>query len=596
MRMVQHLAHHTMEDIMGEANLSAVTRRQSLAQMVTKPLDILVIGGGITGAGIVLDAAARGYRVGLIERNDFASGTSSRSTKLVHGGIRYLPELDIPLVREALMERGRLLSNAPHLVHPLSFILPLYEDSRHPVGLPIAPPGGIGLSIILDVGLSLYDVLAGNRNVGRHRRISRRDTLNRAGSLHAHGLKTGFVYYDAQTDDTRLVLAVLRSAADRGALLANYSEVSGFVTDAGRITGVSVINHLTQNADSERDLIIQAKHIVNATGVWAEDVERLAGEHPQLEIAPSKGTHLVFARETLSLGDEAVILPETKDGRIIFIVPWHSRALVGTTDEGVQRIEDPIAATHEIDYLITHLNRYLRRPVSRADILTTYAGYRPLLRLRTRRTPSRLSRTHAIVEARDGLLTISGGKLTTYRKMAQDVLDRIDRRERRSIKHTTEQLKLLGSSNLAQYRQSVEEQGRTLGLTLDSIEHLLSAYGSEAANVLDLVNSEPDLGRVLIQDLPYIAAEVIFACRCELAITLEDVLARRTRIAIEDRTRGLAAVECVATLMQRELGWSETERNSQVALYRRYAHEQAGPLASALATAITVASELTDGR
>jgi glycerol-3-phosphate dehydrogenase len=585
-----------MEDKMGEAYLSAATRRQSLAQMVAKPLDILVIGAGITGAGIALDAAARGYRVGLIERNDFASGTSSRSTKLVHGGIRYLPELDIPLVREALVERGRLLSNAPHLVHPLSFILPLYKDSRHPVGLPIAPLGGIGLSIILDMGLLLYDVLAGSKNVGRHRRLSRSDTLKRAGCLHAHGLKTGFVYFDAQTDDTRLVLAVLRSAAERGALLANYAEVSGFVTDAARITGVSVINHLTQNADSERDVVIQAKHIVNATGVWAEDVERLAGEHPQLEIAPSKGTHLVFARETLNLGDEAVILPETKDGRIIFIVPWHSRALVGTTDEGVQRIEDPIATAHEIDYLIAHLNRYLHHSVSRADILTTYAGYRPLLRLRTRRTPSRLSRTHAIVEARDGLLTISGGKLTTYRKMAQDVLDRIDWREQRSIKHATEQLKLLGSSNLAYNRQSVAQRGRMLELTVDTIEHLLSAYGSEAASVLDLVDNEPDLGRILIQDLPYIAAEVIFACRCELAITLEDVLARRTRIAIVDRTRGLASIECVATLMQRELGWSETERNNQVALYKRYAHEQAGPLASAPAITADVAIELTDGR
>ncbi|MGZ6391805.1 MAG: glycerol-3-phosphate dehydrogenase/oxidase, partial [Ktedonobacterales bacterium] len=243
--------------------LSATTRNEALREMARAPLDVLVIGGGITGAGIALDAAARGYRVGLAERGDFAGGTSSRSTKLVHGGIRYLPQLDVPLVREALIERGRLLRNAPHLVQPLSFVLPLYASSRRPVGLPIAPPGGIGLGMILDIGLGVYDTLAGRENVGAHRRIRREEVLERAQGLVPDGLKTGFVYYDAQTDDSRLTLAVLRTAAEHGALPANYSEVTGFIhSDGSRVVGARVSDHLTRERYE-----LQARHVINATGV-----------------------------------------------------------------------------------------------------------------------------------------------------------------------------------------------------------------------------------------------------------------------------------------------------------------------------------------
>src|SRR5690348_9313461 len=250
------------------AKLSAAGRLEALDGMARAPLDVLVIGGGITGAGVALDAAARGYRVGLIERGDFASGTSSRSTKLVHGGIRYLPELDVPLVREALIERGRLLRNAPHLVLPLSFVLPLYASSRHPVGLPIAPPRGVGLGMILDIGLGVYDALAGRENVGAHRRIRRAEVLERARGLVPDGLKTGFVYYDAQTDDSRLTLAVLRTAAEHGAMLANYTEVTGFIHSEGsRVVGARVSDHLT-----DQEYEIHARHVINATGVWAEQI------------------------------------------------------------------------------------------------------------------------------------------------------------------------------------------------------------------------------------------------------------------------------------------------------------------------------------
>src|SRR5262245_34442971 len=306
------------------ANLSQQTRRAALAQLAAESLDVLVIGGGITGAGIALDAAARGYHTGLVERGDFASGTSSRSTKLIHGGIRYLPQLDIPLVREALLERGRLLRNAPHLVHPLAFVLPLYASSRRPVGLPVALPFGLGLSPILNLGLTVYDLLAGRRNVGRHRRIGRAQTLERARCLIPNGLKTGFLYYDAQTDDARLTLAALRTAAAHGALLANYCEVRGFIHEEERISGVHVRDVLVgAGSDGEipADFTIRAQHVVNATGVWAEELEHLAGERPTLQIMPSKGAHLVLPRDLLDLGEVAVVLPETSDGRIIFIIP-----------------------------------------------------------------------------------------------------------------------------------------------------------------------------------------------------------------------------------------------------------------------------------
>ncbi|HEX5547196.1 MAG TPA: glycerol-3-phosphate dehydrogenase/oxidase, partial [Ktedonobacterales bacterium] len=379
--------------------------------MAADPLDVLVIGGGITGAGVALDAAARGYRVGLVERGDFASGTSSWSTKLVHGGIRYLPEFDIALVREALIERGRLLRNAPHLVQPLAFVLPLYDISRHPVGLPIAPPFGLGLGFILDAGLWVYDVLAGKENVGEHRRLSREQTIERAASLVPDGIKTGYIYYDARTDDTRLTMTVLRTAVAHGAQIANYVEATHFAHEGARITGVWVRDTLTPATD---EWLIRARHIVNATGVWAEQTERLAGEAPGLHIAPSKGVHLVFERATLGIDEEAIVLPETEDGRIIFIVPWQSRALVGTTDTPVRDIERPVATDGDVNYLLHHLNRYLRRKVTRDNILTSFAGNRPLLRVRRGASKlARLSRSHEVVESDAGLISVSGGKMTT---------------------------------------------------------------------------------------------------------------------------------------------------------------------------------------
>jgi glycerol-3-phosphate dehydrogenase len=555
-------------------------RRAALDAMTADLLDVLVIGGGITGAGVALDAAARGYRVGLVERGDFASGTSSWSTKLVHGGIRYLPEFDIPLVREALIERGRLLRNAPHLVHPLAFVLPLYASSRHPVGLPIAPPFGIGLGFILDAGLWVYDVLAGKENVGEHRRISREQTVERASPLIPDGIKTGYIYYDARTDDTRLTMTVLRTAMARGALIANYAQAVRFSREGERINGAVVRDTLAPNGD---EWLVRARHVVNATGVWAEQTERLAGESPELHIAPSKGVHIVFERASLGIGEEAIVLPETEDGRIIFIVPWQSRALVGTTDTPVRDIEQPVATDDDINYLLHHLNRYLRRRVGRDDILTSFAGNRPLLRVRRGNSKlARLSRSHEVVESDAGLISVSGGKMTTYRRMAQDVLDRIDQSEKRAISHPTLKLTLRGSGVWAEARSAVRARGNELDLADDILTHLGGAYGADTLALLTLIEQDTSLGARLLPDLPYICAEVIYVCREEMAITLEDVLQRRTHIALEDRLRGTGIAADVAGLMARELGWDAQEQARQVESYLASARLHAGPFADRL--------------
>lgn len=561
------------------AELGQLSRKKALSEIAAEPLDVLVIGGGITGAGIALDATARGYRTGLVERGDFAGGTSSRSTKLVHGGIRYLPQFDVPLVREALIERGRLLRNAPHLVQPLSFILPLYASSRRPVGLPIAPPLGIGLGLILDTGLTVYDGLAGQQNIAPHQRISIEDLTLRAPCLQQEGLKTGFVYFDAQTDDSRLTLAVLLSAAERGAMLASYCNVTRFLEDSGRLVGVEAVSTLggERGSGEAAPLTIKARHIVNATGVWAEETERLAGDTPGLDIAPSKGTHLVFAKEIFNLGEEAIVLPETEDQRIIFIVPWCGRALVGTTDAAVPRIETPVATDGEISYLLEHLNRFVRKAVSRSDILATYSGYRPLLKVRGSRMASRLSRSHAVVVAENGLISISGGKLTTYRRMAQDVMDRIDDRGGRRRGHPTTKLLLSGSVGWYDGRTAFFRRASRLGLQRSVALHLSDAYGTAGDSILDLIESRPSLGERLVSDLSYVEAEVIHACRSELALTLEDVLARRTHIAILEKTRGTASAPRVAALMAAELGWSAEERERQLLEYDRYAREQVPP-------------------
>jgi glycerol-3-phosphate dehydrogenase len=550
-------------------SLSSTTRQQNLVRMASEPFDVLVIGGGITGAGVALDAATRGYRVALVEKQDFASGTSSKSTKLVHGGIRYLPNFDFALVHEALVERGLLLQNAPFLVHPLPFVLPIYKGDRHPVGMPFTTPGGIGLSTLLNLGLWLYDTMAGRQNALAHHHLSREEVLKQAPLLLAEGLKEGFVYYDGQTHDARLTMAVLRTAAGYNALLANYAEVTGFLTEGGQLRGARIHDRL-----AEQDFELRARYIVNAAGIFAEQVEALSTTEPHVQVEPSKGVHLVFAREDLQVGDHALVLPETDDRRILFIVPWGARVLFGTTDTGTGDLDAPVTSHEDITYLLHHLNRYLSVNLTTDNIISTYAGYRPLVKTRGGKDNARLSRTHAVLQSPSGLVTIVGGKLTTYRRMAQDTVDVLDRRDNRSPRHLTQNMPLHGSVGWQEERAALQLQGASLGLSAETLKQFDQSYGTEMKQVLQLVADDASLAQPLIADLPYIRAEVVYACREEMAMTPGDVLARRTSITLEDRQRGLDVVDAVAAIMAKELGWSVNQRSYLVGNYRANVEQQ----------------------
>ncbi|TMC38310.1 MAG: glycerol-3-phosphate dehydrogenase/oxidase [Chloroflexi bacterium] len=546
-------------------SLSSTERRHNLTNLTGERYDVLVIGGGVTGAGVALDAAARGYRVALVEKIDFASGTSSKSTKLVHGGIRYLPNFDFALVHEALVERGILLQNAPFLVSPLGFVLPIYEGDRHPVGMPFTTPKGIGLGLFLDIGLWMYDALAGRRNIRLHRHLRRKGVLKLAPTLVPEGLKDGYMYYDGQTNDVRLTLALIRTAAQFGATITNYTEVTSFISEHGRVTGVNVHDRL-----GDQQLTVHARHIVNATGIFAEEVEALTGTEPLVRIEPSKGVHLVLSREDLKLGDAAIVLPETEDKRILFIVPWESRAIFGTTDTGTGDLDHPTASKEDIAYLLKYLNRYLTVKLTEENIISTYTGYRPLVSpRRPGRSTAKVSRTHAVLQSPSGLVTIVGGKLTTYRRMAQDTVDVLNHRDGSPVVHPTQSLPLQGSAGWPFVQRELEKQGSALGLSHQTIAHLGKSYGAEAITILDLISGDPSLAQLLIDDLPYIRAEVVYATCYEMAVTPYDVLARRTSITLEDHQRGLGVVDEVAALMAKELQWTPEQQKSLVDAFCR---------------------------
>jgi glycerol-3-phosphate dehydrogenase len=542
--------------------LAANARTAYVERLAQDQFDVLVIGGGITGAGVALDAAARGYRVALVEKVDFASGTSSKSTKLAHGGIRYLPQFDLAMVHEALVERGLMVRHAPFLVRPQPFVLPVYEHMRWPSGLPVRPPTDFGLGFVLDIGLWMYDLMAGRLNIGRHKSISAKETLRLAPTLRSTGLKKAFLYYDAQTNDAQLTVTVLRTAAQFGAVVTNYTEVTGFTRAPGKLNGAVVRDVLTN-----QEFTVSARHIINSTGVFAEQVAALTGDESKATVEPSKGIHLVVARERLQISTSAVVLPETEDGRILYVIPWGSRAVIGTTDTGTGDLDDPQASPEDIAYLLKHVNDYLEVNLTDNDILSVYAGYRPLVKSRGARAAD-LSRTHVVLQENNGMVTIVGGKLTTYRRMAQDTIDVIAKRDGMPISHPTQKLLLAGAIGWRDAKREIEARGHELGLAPEVVEHLSFTFGSNASTVLDLIDEEESLRERLLPDLPYLYAEVVYACRAEMAMTLEDVLARRTRIILEDGARGVGVAPEVAALMARELDWSGDQTNAQVERYR----------------------------
>ncbi|MBK8978847.1 MAG: glycerol-3-phosphate dehydrogenase/oxidase [Planctomycetes bacterium] len=503
-----------------------------------EPFDIVVIGGGATGVGVAVDAAARGHAVLLLEQLDFGQGTSSRSTKLVHGGVRYLQQGNVSLVMEALKERGILRENAPHLVRDLRFIVPNYAWWE-------APFYGIGMKV--------YDMLAGRYGFGPSRNLSREKVLAAIPTLETDGLRGGVQYYDGQFDDARLLIGLARTAAEQGAVLVNHCRVVAIEKDAnGFVRGV-----VAEDRESGREYRVRARGVVNATGPFADGVLKLDDpESPDL-IAPSQGIHLVFDRRFLP-GDSAIMVPRTSDGRVLFAIPWHGHALVGTTDTPIERaVMEPAAREDEVQFVLGTAQRYLATDPTRADVKALFVGIRPLVRAGAGVSTAQLSRDHTIHIGRSGLVTIVGGKWTTYRNMAEDVVDHVATLAQLDERPcTTRRLRVHG------YHAHGERFGD------------LAAWGSDAPLIDDLVRAEPELGDVVVPGLPYRFAQVVFAVRTEMARTVEDVLSRRIRALLLDARGAVAASPRVAALVARELGrdadWCEQQVRSFATLARHY--------------------------
>lgn len=525
--------------------------REEQLTALTRPLDVLVIGGGITGAGVALDAATRGYRVGLVEQADFAGATSSRSTKLIHGGIRYLVKGQLKLVSEALRERARLLQLAPHLVHPQPFLIPLYDGLTRPLGVGV--PGLLRPAVRLGVGAALwtYDRLARMPGL-RHRRLSFNEVVALMPMLQTDGLRAAFLFHDARTDDVRLTLTVLATARQSGAATMNYARVQSLRFEGARVASAVVEDRLTG-----RTLEVRARHVVNATGVWAEHTAALAGL-PSFRIRPSKGVHLVLRRQVLP-AETALVIPETDDGRLAFLVPWSARVILGTTDDHYDGpIDAPVAGDGDVAYLLRHANRYLRRQITPADIIGVFAGLRPLVEDGGGRSTD-LPREHAVVESPGGLVSIIGGKLTSYRQMAEDAVDVLVRRDGERVPCRTAVLPLAGAEGLDAARQLLQQTA----LSEVQQRHLLDWYGSISSEILAIAEGDPALRAPLVDDLPVLGAEVTFACQHELAATLADVMFFRTRLSVLAEDAGASAVERVADLMAGVLGWDAAERSRQ---------------------------------
>jgi glycerol-3-phosphate dehydrogenase len=530
--------------------------RATIGQLAAQPADLLVIGGGINGAGIARDAAMRGLRTLLVEQNDLGSGTSSRSSRLIHGGLRYLEQGEFGMVLEANRERRTLQRIAPHLVWPLPFVFPVHRGDRISRWR-------------LAAGMLLYDVLALFRNVRPHRMLGKRGMLEAEPMLRDRGLLGGARYYDAQCDDARLVVATARSAIHNGALVANYMAVRALERTAGRVVGAQLEDRLT----GERG-VIRASVVVNATGPWADQVRKLedAGATPLLQ--PTKGVHVVVARARLD-HREAIAFTSPIDGRVMFVLPWGNLSYIGTTDTDSSEPPDDLGVSaDEIVYLLRSTNaRFPSARLSLEDVRATWAGLRPLLIDRDRAASSR-SREHAIVHGSGGMLTVVGGKLTTYRAMSAEVVDRAMRELRyrdgrpRHGEARTDEDPLPGgeTADLSQFR----ERGLELGIEAASVDHLLRHYGTEAAGIFNLGGADRRLFRRLLDPHPAIEAEVVHAVRRELAQTVEDVLVRRFHLYYEHPEQGAPAAQKVAELMGKELGWEAGRIEEEAERYRSF--------------------------
>jgi len=525
-------------------NREEMLRRIAERTQEDGPWDVIVIGGGATGVGVAVDAASRGHDVVLLEQSDFGKGTSTRSTKLIHGGVRYLKQGNVPLVMEALKERGILRENAPHLVTDLPFIVPNYKWWEAP---------------FYGVGMRVYDVLAGKFGFGHSKNLSVEETVERLPTIETEGLRGGVEYHDGQFDDARLLIDLAMTAAEQGAVLVNYAKVVGLLKDEdGFVSGVTV-----RDEESGEEMTVDGRVVVNATGPFTDEVRVLDDPSAKPIIQPSQGVHIVLDRSFLP-GDSAIMVPETDDGRVLFAIPWENVVLVGTTDTPIEEVElEPRPLEEEVDFLVEHAARYLTRDPTNADVKSVFVGIRPLVAEAEAGETAEISREHAIRISESGLLTIAGGKWTTYRKMAEDVVD---------FAQTLGDLDLVpcGTKDLQihGYHQHADKFGR------------LALYGADAPEIEDLQAEHPELARPVHERLELTGAEVVFACREEMARTVDDMLARRARALIYDAEAALEAAPAVARLMAAELheddAWVRAQIEAFGAIARLYVWPPSG--------------------
>ncbi|SMC86190.1 glycerol-3-phosphate dehydrogenase [Kibdelosporangium aridum] len=537
----------TIDPVTVPGRLGPAEREDSWRRLGEETFDLVVIGGGVVGAGTALDAATRGLRVALVEARDLASGTSSRSSKLFHGGLRYLEQLEFGLVREALRERELMLTRiAPHLVKPVSFLYPL---TRRVWERPYTA-----------AGLFLYDTMGGARSVPGQKHLTRAGALRMVPALKRDALIGGIRYFDAQSDDARHTMTVARTAAHYGAVVRTSTQVIGMVREADRISGVRV-----RDVEDGRETEIKANAVINATGVWTDELQRLSGSRGRFRVRASKGVHIVVPRDRI-VSESGLILRTEKS--VLFVIPWGSHWIVGTTDTDWNLdLAHPAATKADIDYILEHVNTVLATPLTQDDIEGVYAGLRPLLAGESEET-SKLSREHAVARVAPGFVAIAGGKYTTYRVMAADAVDAaavdLPGRIQPSI---TDKVPLLGADGYHALVNQADQLAAKAGVHPYRVRHLLNRYGSMIHQLLALAENRPELLKPLTAAPDYLQVEVVYATSHEGALHLEDVLARRTRISIEYAHRGVDAAEQVAALMAEILGWDEAAMKREVELY-----------------------------
>ncbi|WP_433622716.1 glycerol-3-phosphate dehydrogenase [Nocardia sp. CA-120079] len=530
------------------ARLDSNYRANALNTLGDNEIDVLVIGGGVVGAGAALDAAARGLTVTLVEARDFAAGTSSRSSKLIHGGLRYLEQLDFWLVREALKERGLLLHRlAPHLVRPVSFLLPLQHR--------------VWERAYIGAGVALYDTIGGARALPMHRHLSHTRAMELAPALRDDAMIGAIRYFDAQVDDARHTMTIARTAAKHGATVLTRTKVTGLLRDGERVIGA----HVT-DVETGREYTVRARRVISATGVWTDEMNKMTGVEFPFHVRMSKGVHILVPRERLDL-DTGLIMRTEKS--VLFVIPWARHWIIGTTDtDWALDKNHPVASDADVQYILDHMNAVLREPLTRNDIVGTYAGLRPLLSGASADTAT-LSREHAVAEPVPGLFVVAGGKYTTYRVMAADVVDAaVEGLGRAAAPSVTEHLPLLGAVGYQELAADVNSVAQRAGLPAATVEHLLGRYGSGVSELFDLIAAEPELAEPLPGAGEYLGAEVVYAVTHEGALHLDDVLTRRTRISIETADRGLTAASAVAFLMGARLGWDVETTDREITRYR----------------------------